>query len=109
MYYKNKNNELYFEPSKDIISRDGLEEITEVEFNELLVIQNTPTPEQELQAKINEANQYLKDTDFYMTVDKYAELSDERKIELTTKRSEARELINQLELELKGETYGDSN
>ena len=35
-----------------------------------------------------------------MTVDKYTELDEARKVELTTKRAEARELINTLEAEL---------
>lgn len=56
--------------------------------------------EEELQNKINEAKAYLTSTDFYMTVDKYAELDESRKVELTTKRAEARELINTLEAEL---------
>ena len=50
--------------------------------------------------KIAEAKAYLASTDFYMTVDKYTELDEARKVELTTKRAEARELINTLEAEL---------
>jgi hypothetical protein len=50
--------------------------------------------------KIAEAKAYLLSTDFYMTVDKYTELDEARKVELTTKRAEARELINTLEAEL---------
>lgn len=50
--------------------------------------------------KIAEAKAYLASTDFYMTVDKYTELEEARKVELTTKRAEARELINTLEAEL---------
>ena len=69
---------------------------------------NIPEPEfteEELQItsinkQIQEAKTYLASTDFYMTVDKYAELSEARKVELTTKRAEARELINTLEDEL---------
>ena len=55
---------------------------------------------QEINTKIAEAKAYLASTDFYMTVDKYAELDEARKVELTTKRAEARELINTLEAEL---------
>lgn len=54
----------------------------------------------EINSKIQEAKAYLISTDFYMTVDKYAELSEGRKAELTTKRAEARELINALEAEI---------
>lgn len=69
---------------------------------------NTPEPEfteEELQItsinkQIQEAKEYLASTDFYMTVDKYAELDEARKVELTTKRAEAREVINTLEAEL---------
>lgn len=69
---------------------------------------NIPEPEfteEELKIKvintqIAEAKVYLVSTDFYMTVDKYAELDEARKVELTTKRAEARELINTLETEL---------
>ena len=50
--------------------------------------------------QIKEAKTYLASTDFYMTVDKYAELDEARKVELTTKRAEAREVINTLEAEL---------
>lgn len=52
---------------------------------------------QELDKKIREAKSYLSSTDFYMTIDKYAELDEARKVELTTKRAEARVLINELE------------
>ena len=55
---------------------------------------------QEINTEIAEAKAYLASTDFYMTVDKYAELDEARKVELTTKRAEARELINTLEAEL---------
>ena len=57
---------------------------------------------QEINTKIAKAKAYLTSTDFYMTVDKYAELDEARKVELTTKRVEARELINTLEAELEG-------
>ena len=69
---------------------------------------NIPEPEfteEELQItsinkQIQEAKTYLASTDFYMTVDKYVELDEARKVELTTKRAEAREVINTLEAEL---------
>lgn len=54
----------------------------------------------ELDIKIQEAKNYLASTDYYMNVDKYATLTTERQVELTTKRAEARELINTLEAEL---------
>jgi hypothetical protein len=48
--------------------------------------------------KVSEAKSYLASTDFYMTIDKYATLTDERKAELTQLRAEARKLINALEV-----------
>ncbi len=53
---------------------------------------------QEQAQKVAKAQVYLKETDFYMTVDKYASLSDERKAELETKREEAREVIRNYEI-----------
>ena len=57
---------------------------------------------QEINTQITEAKAYLASTDFYMTVDKYAELDEARKVELATKRAEARELVSMLESELGG-------
>lgn len=54
----------------------------------------------ELNIKIQEAKTYLASTDFYMTVDKYASLTADKQLELTTKRAEARECINTLEAEI---------
>ena len=53
---------------------------------------------EEINTQITEAKAYLLSTDFYMTVDKYAELDEARKVELTTKRAEARELIRSNEI-----------
>ena len=78
------------------------------EYKQWLSEGNTPEPEfteEELRVtsvnkQIQEAKTYLASTDFYMTVDKYAELDEARKVELTTKRAEAREVINTLEAKL---------
>ena len=58
--------------------------------------------EEEINTQIAEAKTYLASTDFYMTVDKYATLTADKQLELTTKRAEARKLINTLEIELEG-------
>lgn len=78
------------------------------EYKQWLVDGNIPEPEfteeelakQESDRQIAESKTYLASTDFYMTVDKYVELDEAIKVELTTKRAEARELINTLEAEL---------
>ena len=53
--------------------------------------------EEDKAKQIAEAKEYLTSTDFYFTLDKYATLSEERKLELNTLRAEARVLINSLE------------
>lgn len=53
--------------------------------------------EEDKATQIAEAKEYLTSTDFYFTVDKYATLSEERKLELNKLRAEARVLINSLE------------
>ena len=42
MYYKNKENQPYFEPSKEIIKRDGLVKITKEEFEQIVYEINNP-------------------------------------------------------------------
>ena len=72
------------------------------EYKQWLLEGNTPLPqytEEELaqqaaNQKVAEAYKYLQDTDFYFTVDKYATLTPEKKLELETLRAEARVVIN---------------
>ena len=111
MYYKNKENQPYFEPSKEIILRDGLVEITEEEFNQIVVAINTPTEKQVVELKISEAKQYLTDTGWIwekynrnvlvlkdMTNDEFnLKYSD-----IISKQEEYRTLINELEVQLGG-------
>lgn len=72
--------------------------------NRKFIVKDFRIPEEirtaEINTQISEAKAYLSSTDFYMTVDKYAELDESRKVELTTKRAETRLLINTLEAEL---------
>lgn len=97
MQYKNKENQPYFEPSQSIIERDELVEITEEEFNQLVIDINTPTPEQELQQQIAEANLYLKKTDhkFY---NRYKPKEGEDLVEIERLRDEARDFIRANEI-----------
>lgn len=92
MYYKNKENKPYYEPTKEVIERDGLVEITESEFNQIVVEINTPTPEQILAQQIAEAKQYLAKTDhkFY---NGYKPKDGEDLVEIERLRDEAREFI----------------
>ena len=48
---------------------------------------------QELETKINEAKAYLLSTDYKMTVDYFATLTESEQLELTKLRADARELI----------------
>ena len=61
--------------------------IPEPEFTEEELVQ------QEINMQINKYKQYLDSTDFKMTVDYYATLTEAEQIELTQKRLEAREFI----------------
>lgn len=51
------------------------------------------TPEQEIANKVQEYKAYLLATDYKMTVDYFATLSEEAQDEFTVKRAEAREYI----------------
>lgn len=60
MYYKNQENQPYYEPSEEIIKRDGLVKITEEEFEQIVYeINNPPLTEeqriQQIEAKCNQA------------------------------------------------------
>ena len=105
----------YSDDSHDIISTPNIE-VSEKVWQEAIninancyekgkfIVKDFRTAEEirknEINTQIAEAKAYLSSTDFYMTIDKYAELDEARKIELTTKRAEARLLINTLEAEL---------
>lgn len=72
------------------------------EYKQWIIEGNTPEPqytEEELaqqaaNQRVAEAYKYLQDTDFYFTVDKYATLTPDRKLELETLRAEARVVVN---------------
>ena len=58
MYYKNKDNQPYFEPSETIIKRDGLIEITKKEFDDIVYeINNPPMTEEQRVQNINSYTQ----------------------------------------------------
>lgn len=117
-YVHLENNKILGYYSKDIepVIPEGCLEITDEVWQEALsinancyedgkfIVKDFRTDEEirtaEINTQIAEAKAYLASTDFYMTVDKYAELDEVRKVELTTKRAESRELINTLESEL---------
>ena len=84
---------------KTINAQTGEEEIVK----EVIEINEEEIAKQELQSKINEALQYLASTAWY--VERLNDPSSGKAIpeEVLTKRAEARELINTLEAELKGD------
>ena len=51
-YYKNAENELFVDPIVE--NHEGLVEIDKQEFDEILEIINTPTPEEVTQQRISE-------------------------------------------------------
>jgi hypothetical protein len=102
-FYKIENNKLITGSGKTLL--EGFTEFTtsfDEEGNEVFPAEMQPyleaeAQEQEVATQIAEAKEYLTSTDFYFTLDKYATLSEERKLELNTLRAEARVLINSLE------------
>lgn len=93
MYYKNEENKPYYEPSEEIIIRDGLVEITEEEFEQIVYEVNNPplTDEQLLAQQKAEAKQYLNNTDWYVTrkVETGADIPED----VIVKRAECRVLL----------------
>ena len=60
MYYKNKENQPYYEPSQEIILRDGLVEITKKEFDKIVYeINNPPITEEQRVQNINSYTQSI--------------------------------------------------
>ena len=56
-------------------------------------VKHVITTDETLNIKLSEANKYLQDTDFYFTVDKYSQLTEAKKLELTTLREAKRDFI----------------
>lgn len=61
MYYKNKENQPYFEPSDEIIKRDDLSKITKEEFEQIVYEINNPplTEEQRINQIESRCNQAI--------------------------------------------------
>lgn len=61
MNYKNKENKPYYEPSKEIIKRDGLIKITKEEFEQIVYEINNPplTEEQRINQIESKCNQSI--------------------------------------------------
>lgn len=58
MYYKNKENQPFFEPSQNIIKRDSLVKITKEEFDKIVYeINNPPITEEQRVQNINSYTQ----------------------------------------------------
>ena len=111
MYYKNKENKPYFEPSKEIIEKDGLIKITKEEFEKIIVELNTPTEKQVLEQRIAEAKQYLTETGWIwekynrnvlVLKDMTSEEFNLKYSDVISKQEEYRALINELEVQLGG-------
>jgi uncharacterized protein YcgL (UPF0745 family) len=96
-YFKNKENKVFAYDNEQVKQGFG-KDLTAITEEEMKVLTTPVYTEEELkQQEMNKLKQYLADTDFYMTVDKYETLTIERQEELKAKRAEARDLINQLE------------
>ena len=86
MYYKNKENKPYYEPSQGVISRDGLIEITKEEFNQIVYeINNPPITEEQRVQNINSYTQTFITTKYPLEKQSSANLgiySEEYKTEM---------------------------
>lgn len=98
MHYKDKNNNLYFEPTEEVVIRDGLVEITKKEFEQIVYEINnpTPTPEQLKQQRINELRQNLDQTEYKFNSD-YDRKDTQEWLELKAQRQAWRDEIRELE------------
>lgn len=96
-YYKDTNNEVYAyedDGSQDYLIGDKVQMTAE----EIELHINPPkTQEQILQNKIAEAKTYLSSTDYKMTVDYFATLSQDVQDELIKLRAEARQFLRENE------------
>ena len=81
--------------TESIVDVDG-ESIATFTCTQLAVDVNADTDNAVLQYRADVAQQYLNETDLYMTVDKCAQLTPERVGELTAKREAARVAIRVL-------------
>lgn len=88
-YYKTETEIRAIEDGQEFLVQEDWVEITLEELQEL----QKPNPEQELQSKIQEAKAYLASTDYKMTVDYFATLTEAEQVQLTQLRAEAREFI----------------
>ena len=75
-----------------IIKQINVQTGEEIEIEEEIEIYQ-PTKEEILYQKINEAKAYLANTDYKMTVDYFATLTEAEQVQLTQLRAEAREFI----------------
>jgi hypothetical protein len=82
--------------SESVTETDG-ESVTSYVYTQLAVDVVTDTELAMLQYRANVAQQYLNSTDLYMTVDKHAQLTQERKVELAERREAARVVIRALD------------
>lgn len=74
-----------------IVKRINVQTGEEVEVEEVIEIDEEAIAKQELQAKINEAKEYLARTDWYVT--RFTETGKEIPEEVKIKREEARAII----------------
>lgn len=90
-YYKDNQGIVfaYDETQMDLIGDKTLMTLEEIEAH----INPVPTELELLSIQVAEAKQYLLSTDYKMTVDYFATLTDIQRDELTLKRAESREFI----------------
>ena len=94
-YYKNKKEELFFEPSEAVIKKHELTKITKKEFDKILEIQNTLSEEDLKSQRISELLAYLSRTD-HKDLPSYKPKPDEDLKLILAERDAARDEIRSL-------------
>jgi hypothetical protein len=93
-YFKNKQGNLFADPSIDVIKNHQLQEISEEEFNKILTKINTPSEEDLKRQRISKLQELLSKTDHKVLPD-YDQDSTKVKEQRQQWREEIRKLKEQ--------------
>lgn len=100
MYYKNKNDDLFFEPSVEVIKREQLKPISKTQFDSIWDKKNSPDSKA---IEIAKARKYLLETDWVKSYELEHKLginiipTDSNKWTIIAKREECINMINNID------------
>lgn len=93
MFYKDTQNNPFYDPSESVIAQYSLTPISEEEFNSIVTAINTPTTEQLAESIRSKRNQLIADTD-HMLLPDYP-ITSEQLIAVKAYRQELRDIPEQ--------------